>query len=52
VVVGEHVIVVDTLAEYRDHDGNVSAVASCDLLSFSDGKVSTIRSYTIEVDAP
>jgi ketosteroid isomerase-like protein len=48
-VVGEHAVAVDTLAEYRDHDGVVSVIASCDLLSFTDGKVSAIRSYTIEV---
>jgi ketosteroid isomerase-like protein len=51
VVVGEHVVAVDTLAEYRDHDGEVSVIASCDLLTFTDDKVSVIRSYTIEVDA-
>jgi ketosteroid isomerase-like protein len=51
VVMGEHAVVVDTLAEYQDHDGGVSVVASCDLLRFTDGKVSAIRSYTIEVDA-
>lgn len=50
-VVGEHAVAVDTLAEYRDHDGAVSMVASCDLLSFTEGKISMIRSYNIEVYA-
>jgi ketosteroid isomerase-like protein len=50
-VAGEHAIAVDTLAEYRDHDGDVSMIASCDLLRFTEGKVSAIRSYTIEVHA-
>ena len=34
----------------RDADGKISVVSSCDIYEFRDGSVSTITSYTVELD--
>jgi ketosteroid isomerase-like protein len=49
-VVGIDAVVVDAVAEYESAEGNVT-VASCDLYQFQDGKVVSIRSYTVEASA-
>ncbi len=48
-VVGEGCVVIDSEAEYRGKDGDVSKVASCDLYDFSAGKLTKITSYTVEL---
>lgn len=42
-------VVVDAVGNYTDPTGDRSAVASCDLFDFEDGKIVRIRSYTVEV---
>lgn len=48
-VVGEHSVVIDSLADYIDGDGETTTVASCDIYDFADGLLFRIRSYTIEL---
>lgn len=43
------VVAVDTIGVYEEKDG-VSAVSSCDIFEFGDGRIRTITSYTVEVD--
>jgi SnoaL-like domain len=49
---GTDSVVVDSEAAYVDQDGQSSTVASCDIFDFSDGRLSTITSYTIELADP
>lgn len=42
---------VDVVARYVDPDGTTSVVSSCDIYEFSDGLVTTITSYAVELDA-
>jgi limonene-1,2-epoxide hydrolase len=49
IVVGTNCVVTDSTAEYADADGEVSTVASCDLYAFAGGKLTGIRSYTVEL---
>ena len=48
-LVGDDRVVIDSLAEYTDSDGSVSAVDSCDLYDFEDGKLIAIATYNISV---
>jgi hypothetical protein len=50
-VVGENIVVVDTIAEYIDQERDVSFVASCDIYDFADGRLTEINSYTLELDS-
>jgi hypothetical protein len=50
-VVTADCVVIDSVAEYRDKEENLSYVASCDIYDFTNGKVSEITSYTVEVEA-
>lgn len=43
------VVAVDAIGRY-DGPAEVSAVSSCDLYEFVDGRVTTITSYAVEVD--
>ena len=43
------VVAVDVIGRYEDKDG-VTAVSSCDIYEFDDGRIRTITSYTVEVD--
>jgi hypothetical protein len=43
------VVAVDTIGRYEGTNG-VSAVSSCDIFEFSDGKITAITSYAVEVD--
>lgn len=45
----EEVVAVDAVGRYDGPDG-VTAVSSCDIYEFRDGKISTISSYAVEVD--
>jgi SnoaL-like domain len=42
---------VDVVARYVDPDRTTSVVSSCDVYEFSDGLVTTITSYAVELDA-
>ena len=46
---GGDLVAVDAVGVYTDAAGAVTSVASCDLLSFRDGWITGIRSYTVEV---
>ena len=45
-------VAVDVIARYVDADGTTSVVSSCDIYEFSDGQVTAITSYAVELDAP
>ena len=49
-VVTDDCIVVDSVAQYTDKEENTSHVTSCDIYDFTNGKVSEITSYTVEVE--
>jgi ketosteroid isomerase-like protein len=49
---GGDTIAVETVGRYVDKDGAVSNVASCDLYTFDDGRLTEIVSYAVEVDDP
>jgi limonene-1,2-epoxide hydrolase len=48
-VVTDDCVVIDSVAEYTDKENKTSHVASCDIYDFTNGKVSEITSYTVEV---
>ncbi|MCU1440131.1 MAG: uncharacterized protein JWP85_1128 [Rhodoglobus sp.] len=48
-IVSENAVVVDSLADYTEADGDVSTVRSCDIYDFADGLVIRITSYNVEV---
>ena len=48
-VVGDQSVVIDSLADYTDSAGELTTVASCDIYDFTDGTVTAILSYNIEV---
>jgi ketosteroid isomerase-like protein len=50
-VVTDDCVVIDSVAEYTDKEEKPSYVASCDIYDFTNGKVSEITSYTVEVGA-
>jgi limonene-1,2-epoxide hydrolase len=50
-VVTDDCVVIDSVAEYTDKEEQLSYVASCDIYDFTNGKVSEITSYTVEVGA-
>jgi hypothetical protein len=49
-IVAPGCVVVETLALYQGSGGDDSRVASCDIYHFNGEKVSSIRSYNMEVD--
>jgi ketosteroid isomerase-like protein len=49
VVADGDAVAVDTVARYTDGDGEVSVVSSCDVYAFTDGLVTAIRSYAVEL---
>ena len=48
-IVAENAVVVDSLADYTEADGDVSTVRSCDIYDFAGGLVVRITSYNVEV---
>ncbi len=48
-IVGADAVAVDVIGRYASADGGVSVVSSCDLYEFTDGLVTTITSYTVEI---
>jgi ketosteroid isomerase-like protein len=42
---------VDAIGRYVDAEGEVSLVSSCDIYEFGGGAVTSITSYTVELDA-
>lgn len=49
-IVCETSIVIDSEATYTETTGGTSAVASCDIYDFGDGKVRSITSYNVGLD--
>lgn len=49
-VVGSDSVVIDSVAEYVDSDGQSSVVASCDIYDFVNDEVTAITSYTVELE--
>ena len=49
-VITDDCVVVDSVAEYSDKEGKRSRVASCDLYDFTNGKLTEITSYTVEIE--
>lgn len=47
---GGDVVAVDAIGRYTAPDGTVSLVSSCDLYEFRGDVVTTITSYTVELD--
>ncbi|MGS0683675.1 nuclear transport factor 2 family protein [Nakamurella sp. GG22] len=45
-------VVVDSISEYREPSGVLSVVASCDIFDFTDGRITEITSYTVELTEP
>jgi ketosteroid isomerase-like protein/heme-degrading monooxygenase HmoA len=43
-------VAVDAVGRYADGDGSTSVVSSCDLYEFTDGAVTSITSYAVELD--
>ena len=52
VVVGEgdDAVAVDAIGRYVDGDGGVSVVSSCDIYEFTEGALTTITSYAVELE--
>jgi ketosteroid isomerase-like protein len=51
-VAGDRVAAVDAVGRYVSRDGSVSVVSSADIYEFDgDGRVTTITSYAVELDA-
>ena len=48
-VVGTQSVVVDSLADYTDSEGETTTVASCDIYDFADGLLTRITSFTMEL---
>jgi limonene-1,2-epoxide hydrolase len=42
-------VVIDSLAEYKDQEQNISLISSCNIYEFLDGKLSVITSYCVEL---
>lgn len=50
VIVGTDCVVIDSTADYVDAQQKETKIASCDLYTFVDGKLSDITSYSIAVN--
>ncbi|WP_188540521.1 nuclear transport factor 2 family protein [Kocuria dechangensis] len=48
-VTDQRCVVIDSTAQYTDTEGRTSVVASCDIFDFTDGLITRIRSYTIDL---
>jgi hypothetical protein len=51
IVAAENCVVIDSRAEYVDAEGESSHVASCDIYDFSDGSLTAITTYAVELDS-
>ncbi len=47
--VSDNTIIIDSMADYVEENGEKSTVSSCDIYEFEDGKLKQITSYTIEL---
>lgn len=43
---------VDAIGRYVDQGGNLSVVSSADIYEFRHGKLATVTSYAVELEAP
>jgi len=50
VLAGEDWVVIDSLAAYAAADAPTANVASCDIYLFTDGRLSELTSYNIELE--
>jgi ketosteroid isomerase-like protein len=50
VIADADAVAVDAVGRYVDADGEVSLVSSCDIYAFEDGVLTSITSYTVELD--
>jgi limonene-1,2-epoxide hydrolase len=50
-IAGNDAVAVDSVAAYTGTDGTTIVVASCDIYEFTDDLVTTITSYTAEIEA-
>lgn len=48
-IAGADAVAIDVIGRYVDGSGSVTAVSSCDIYEFTDGSVTTITSYTVDV---
>jgi ketosteroid isomerase-like protein len=44
-------VAVDTIARYTEASGGSGLVSSCDVYEFTDGRLTAIRSYGVDLDA-
>jgi hypothetical protein len=50
-IVGDGIVVVDTVTHYDHPSDGVTLVASCDLYDHADGLITRIRSYSVDLPA-
>jgi ketosteroid isomerase-like protein len=50
VVADDVAAAVDAVGRYTDADGEVGVVSSCDVYEFTDGVLTTITSYAVDLD--
>jgi ketosteroid isomerase-like protein len=50
VIADADAVAVDAVGRYVDADGEVSLVSCCDIYAFADGVLTSITSYTVELD--
>jgi hypothetical protein len=48
-IIDDNCVVIDSLADYIDESGNITTVSSCDIYEFTEGQLSEITSYCIEI---
>ena len=48
----ETCVVLEGAAQFKDQENQTSGMASCDVFQFSDGRLSQITSYAIDLDKP
>jgi ketosteroid isomerase-like protein len=44
-------VAIDSIARYTEASGETGLVSSCDVYEFTDGRLTAIRSYGVELDA-
>lgn len=51
-IADDDAVAVDTISRYTAPDGTSTTVSSCDIYEFTADRVTTITSYTAELDSP
>jgi len=52
VILAPECVIVESEATYTKPSGSISAVASCDVFRFRNGRISSIASYNVELPQP